>query len=179
MTKECPWSATPASYLAGQAEIDDLDRLAITMETKWGADRLRLLVDKAIRVKFDVQRQKTNEAIWRGELGDVIRECKRMANAWRALDQAAEANAKPLDLAVWEVSLQDGTVAAIVRDSSQAGLLAAQATAEGRALAVYTLEEVGRLLSRFAALTQVKAAFPGAQVTRIRQSVGDPLNSME
>lgn len=102
-----------------------------------------------------------------------------MANAWRALDQAADSNASPLNPAVWEVSLQDGTVAAIVRDSSQACLLAAQATADGRALAVYTLEEVGRLLSKFPALTQVKAAFPGATVTRIRQSVGDPLNSME
>ena len=35
------WQATVGTYLAGQAEVDEMDLVAIEMEKKWGVDRLR------------------------------------------------------------------------------------------------------------------------------------------
>jgi hypothetical protein len=84
------WHATIGTYISGQAEIDDVDLLAIEMETKWGVDRLRLLVPVELRSKFDRQRYLLNRATWHGDLQDVIREGKRMCAAWRALDKAVK-----------------------------------------------------------------------------------------
>lgn len=174
------WNDNPGTYLAGQEAVDTLDLVAIDMERKWGAGRLRLLIPEDLRTRFDRQRLLTNEAILNGKLEDVRRETRRMITAWKAADQAAESDpaVKRLPEAVWEISLEDGSVAQIVRDSSVAGLQAAQEAISGRKVAVYTLEEVGRLLSRFPSLYQTKAAFPGATVTKIRTSVTDPLDGV-
>lgn len=172
------WLAEQGTYLAGQEAIDTLDLVAIGAERKWGADRLRLLVSEDLRSKFDRQRVLTSNAIWRGELADVQRETRRMIAAWRALDAAADRDdASRLPATVWEVPLEDGSVAQIVRESDQAGLQAAQEARAGRQVAVFTLEEVGRLLSKFPSLYEAKRIFPGAVVTKIRQSVADPLNN--
>lgn len=171
------WSATQGGYLAGQEAIDSLDLIAISMERKFGADRLRLLIPEELRTKFDKQRKLTNDAITSGELADVQRECARMQNAWRAADAVASQNpASALPATVWEVPLEDGSVAQIVRESELAGLQAAWNVQAGRKCAVYTLEEVGRLLSKFTTLYEAKHVFPGAVVTAVRQSVTDPLN---
>ncbi len=100
-----------------------------------------------------------------------------MQTAWMALDKVASQNpANFLPPTVWEVPLEDGSVAQIVRESEQAGLAAALAVQQGRQCAVYTLEEVGRLLSKFPSLYETKRAFPGSTVTAVRQSVTDPWN---
>jgi len=113
------WARTHNTYLAGRAYIDGADETACEMETKWGADRLRLLVSPELREKFDRQRYLFNQAIWHGELEAVRREAGRMVNAWIALDHAAEsAGASKLSREVWEIALADGSVAAIVPDDS-------------------------------------------------------------
>ncbi len=169
------WLAEQGTYLAGQEAVDTLDLVAIEMERKYGADRLRCLVPEELRTKFDRQRKLTNDAITHGELADVLRETKRMQTAWKALDAVASENpANALPATVWEVSLEDGSVAQIVRESSQAGLQAALNAQQGRQCAVYTLEEVGRLLSKFPSLYETKRVFPGATVTKVRQSIADP-----
>ncbi len=89
--------------------------MALAMETKWGAGRLRLLVTPELREKFDRQRYLLNAAIRYGDLEAVRREAKRMVTAWLALEKAATAAGKPaISPLVWEVALADGTVAAIV-----------------------------------------------------------------
>jgi hypothetical protein len=60
----------------------------------------------------------------------------------------------------------------IVPDSHQAHA----AVAEGRKVAVYTLEEIGRLLSDYRATVDAKLTFPGATVTAVRTPHGDPLD---
>jgi hypothetical protein len=178
--QQMTWMAEPGTYLTGQEAIDTLDLLALTMERKWGADRLRLLVPEELRTKFDRQRLLTNQAIWSGELEDVTRETRRMATAWRALDAAADKDAaNHLPPVVWEVPLEDGSVAQIVRDASQASQQAALMAQSGRKVSVYSLAEVGRLLSKFPTLCQTLATFPGSTITAVRQSVADPLNNME
>jgi len=167
-----PWMVTPGAYIAGRAALDEADALEVEFELKWGRDRLRLLVDTALREKFDRQRYLTSQARWAGQLDDVQREAKRMAAAWRALDKAAtDSGAKVLDPAMWEVTLEDGTVATIVREPQ----LANKVLADGRSVNVYTLQEIANMISAFPELVKAKEAFSGAKVTRTKSYVTDPL----
>ena len=81
------WAATYGTHLAGQAAIDGADHAGITMENKWGAGRLRLLVSTELREKFDKQRFLFNAAVWHGDLAEVQEQSRRMTNAWMALDE--------------------------------------------------------------------------------------------
>ena len=170
-----PWSKTPGMEIAGRAYIDEADLTAVEMERKWGAGRLRLLVGPELREKYDRQRYLFNQAIWHGDLESVRRESQRMVKAWLALDKHAEAAGMgKLDPKVWEVALEDGTVAAIVPDYAHA----AAVQADGRKVAVYTLDEVARLLTAFPALARAKQTWPGATVTRVNQTTGDALDGI-
>jgi hypothetical protein len=176
MTGEHSWARSHGTYISGRAYLDGADETAVEMEAKWGVDRLRLLVSSELREKFDRQRYLLNQAIWHGELEDVRRESGRMVVAWQALNRAAEAAGKqPLAPAVWEVALADGSVAAIVPDNARAALV----NAEGRQVAVYTLDEIARLLSNYSDIAKAKLVFPGATITEIRpRFVEDPLNAI-
>ena len=172
------WANSHGTYIAGQAAVDGADSVAAEMEARWGVDRLRLLVALELREKFDRQRYLYNQAIWHGELIDVQTHAARMTKAWQALDTAATANGKqPLDAMVWEVTVGDGenaTVAAIVQDGHQAH----KVIAEGRAVVVYTLEEIGRLLHAFPAIAKAKQVWPGSTVTATRKTINDPLDGI-
>lgn len=170
------WHRSRSTYLAGRSELDGVDALAAEMEAKWGVGRLRLLVAADWREKFDRQRYLLNQAIWHGDLEDVRQQSRRMTAAWRKLDElATAAGATRLDPeAVWEVALPSGTVAAIVPTMAYAG----RVRAEGRAVAVYTLDEIARLLVASPTVVAAKQIFPGAEVVPIRRSVGDPLDAM-
>ena len=172
--KPIPWMATPGMYIAGRAALDEADALEVELELKWGRDRLRLLVDTELREKFDRQRYLTSQARWTGNLEDVKREAGRMAKAWKSLDKKAQENgAQVLDPAIWEVCLEDGTVATIVREPQ----LANRILAEGRKINVYTLEEIANIISAFPEIAMAKQEFPGAKVTRTKTSVQDPLDT--
>lgn len=173
--RERSWAKSPGTYIAGQAHIDGADAVAMAMETRWGAGRLRLLVSAELREKYDRQRYLFNQAIWHGDLEAVRRESSRMIAAWQALDKAAtNSHAPELASDVWEVALEDGTVVAIVRSAEDAKAV----VREGRKVVVYTLEEIGRMLTNYRAVTEVKETFPGATVTQIRRSVEDPLDAI-
>ena len=170
-----PWQETVGMFISGQAEVDELDLVAIEMERKWGAGRLRLLVDTVLREKFDRQRYLVNQALWHGQLQDVIMQARRMITAWQVLDRAAAAAGRPeLDTEVWEVALPDGAVAAIVRDPHQAGKVAA----ENRDVRVYTLNEIGHQIHNVPELSKAKIVFPGATVEKVRTRVSDPLQAV-
>lgn len=168
------WHETAGTFIAGQEEIDEVDLVAAEMERKWGCDRLRLLVPKELRGKFDRQRYKLNHEIWHGSLEGVRQEARRMIAAWRALDRVAEeAGALQAAPEVWEVALSDGRTVAIIRDWKDAALFEAQRN--GRAAEVYTLAEIGRLIEAFPEVAKAKQAFPGASVTAVRGVERDPL----
>jgi hypothetical protein len=175
MATEHSWARSPGTYIAGRAYLDGADETASEMEAKWGCDRLRLLVDPVLREKFDRQRYLLNQAIWHGELEAVRRESGRMVAAWQALDRAATtAGKQPLSPTVWEIALDDGTVAAIVQNDADAHAV----VGEGRAVSVFTLEEIGRLLSNYPDIAKAKLVFPGATITAVRRSVEDPLKAV-
>ncbi len=179
------WARSNGTHISGRAYIDGADETACEMEAKWGADRLRLLVSPELREKFDRQRYLFNQAIWHGDLEQVRREAGRMTTAWLALDKAAAAAGKqPLHPQVWETPgtepgmADDPTnaayVIAIVPDNASAH----HVIAEGRKVTVYTLEEIGRILSAYPDLAKVKNTFPGATITAVRRSVDDPLDAI-
>lgn len=166
------WDRSHGEYIVGRSFLDGVDALAVAMEAKWGNGRLRLLVGQELREKFDRQRYLLNMAIMGGTLEMIRREAPRMVNAWKALDHAAEqAGANQLPLGVLEVTLEDGSVVAIAQDYDSR-------LAKGRAVAVYTLDEIGHILSRYQALNVVKLTWPGATVVRVNKSIPDPLDSI-
>jgi hypothetical protein len=175
LTDPNSWSRTHGSYLAGRAYIDEADLTAAQMESRWGAGRLRLLVPLEMRERFDRQRYLFKAAIRHGDLDAVRREARRMVTAWLVLDKAATAAGKvSISPLVWEVALADGTVAAIVPSDDHARAV----IAEGRAVAVFTLDEIARFLSAYPDIAKAKLIFPGAEVTKISKSISDPLDAM-
>jgi hypothetical protein len=170
-----PWRGTNGMAIAGQAHIDEADKLAAAMEEKWGADRLRLLVGVDLREKFDRQRYLLNQAIWYGDLEQVKREAGRMCSAWRVLDKAAtEAGQSMLDPNVWEITLAGGEVAAIVPSLEHARVI----LQDGRKIRVFTLEEIARLIDGYPGLIEAKVMFPGCTVTNVRRNITDPLEGI-
>lgn len=168
--KSPPSAYSPWSVNRVTAIVDGVDAVAASMEAKWGVGRLRLLVDDDLRERFDRQRRKFNKAIWSGELADIERQADGMRKGWQALDRAAEqAGARPLAPEVWEVRLDDGKVAALVRTAAEAHKVAR----EGRYLAVYTLDEIARLIQAYPEVARAKEVFPGALVEDVRARAED------
>ena len=171
------WHETPGTFIAGQEEIDEVDLVASEMERKWGCDRLRLMVPKELREKFDRQRYKLNQAIWHGDLEAVKQEAQRMVKAWRALDKAAtEDGRNQASPEVWETTLSNGTVAVIAWDWKDAALFEAQRN--GRKAEVYTLAEIGRMIEAFPGVMRAKTLFPGTEVTAVRGPDRDPMRAI-
>lgn len=169
------WQTSVGTFIAGSEFVDEMDLVAVEMERWWGVDRLRLLVPIELREKFDRQRYLTNQAIWHGDLEGVKRETGRMVKAYQALDAAAQtAGKKPISADVWEIPLPDGTVAALVKTNVEAH----KVVSEGRQLAVYTIDEIGRLIAGFPQIVKAKEVFEGAQITAVRTNINDPLQSV-
>jgi hypothetical protein len=87
-----------------------------------------------------------------------------MRRAWAALDAAAtNAGHAPLSPEVWECVLpESGEVVAIVHSEAEAHHVC-------RDCRVFTLAEIGRLIEALGdAVLEAKRAFPGAEVTGIR-----------
>jgi hypothetical protein len=158
------WAGSHGTYIAGRAYMDEADHTAIQMEAKWGCDRLRLLVGPELREKFDRQRYLFNQAIWHGELEDVRRESMRMVKAWLALDAGGCGDTRPRHADVWEVPL-GGRVSGGNRPQSPRRELRKPV---GRNVTVYTLEEIGRLLSAWPELAKAKETFPGQTIDHHR-----------
>jgi hypothetical protein len=150
--------------LVTQAILDGLDEAARQMERKWGIGRLRLLVDDALRAKFDAQKAKLDAAIATDQEIYVRAQAAGMRRAWQVLDQAAtDAGAQPLAPEVWECVLpSSGEVISIVRTEAEAHHVA-------RAGEVWTLAEVGVLIERMGdEVRKVRRTFPGSAVVDVR-----------
>ncbi len=177
MTTSKPrWEASQTTYLAGRSHLDGADYLAIEMERKWGAGRLRLLVTPEMRRRFDSQRLKLNQAVMAGDVGDLEREAGRMVKAWMALDAAAEAaGAIPLSPGTWDAPMADGRVLALVRTNEEA----LHVSRDGRHVEVWTLAEVVRVIEAFPEIAQAKQVWPGARVEAVRTEIRDPIEGWE
>lgn len=152
------------------AALHRLEALARDMERKWGSCRLPSLVPDDLAKRFYAQHRKVSMALRDGRNQDALHEIGRMVTAWRFLDQEAERlGAKPIDPAVWEVALSDGTVVAIVRDEDSACAVDPQK----RAMKVYLLSEVARLIEAMPTVMAIKEQWPGAKVMPTRTITAD------
>lgn len=154
-----------------QAKLEGVDQIAREMETKWGFGRLPTLVDDDMRAKFHRQARKWDEAMseaWnakvlsRAVLDAAIARSEAMKRAWQALDRAAEeGGGRPVAPWVWEATLKDGTVIALVQSDAETG----RVIADGRHLQVYTLQEIANLIDAMPSLIgQAKQEFPGVKI---------------
>ncbi len=127
-----------------KAVIDGVDHVAVEMENEWGVGRLRLLVGDDMRERFDRQAQLFNEAIITNDAKAVRRHGEGMRKAWQALDQyASECRFCPIEPFAWEVNGPDGIIA-VVRTNPEAYAI----VREGRAVEVWTLDEVAQVIAR-------------------------------
>jgi hypothetical protein len=159
--------------MAIQGLVQSVDVLTDSLERKWGVGRLRLLVDDALRERFDRQWRKWQAAYAAQDLDAVRAHSEAMRRAWNALDQAATAAVHtPMAPEVWETRMPDGTVLAIVRGPGEQHALARQpADAAGRAREVWSLDEIGRVICAWEGrnwVEAVRAEFPGAKVEALR-----------
>lgn len=180
-------SPTDAAWL--QALFEGVDAARAEAEREWGADRLAVLVPDDLRTRLRTAQARWRtayEASWDAPVltadlkAEVQKRADVMRRAWPALVAAAvEAGHRPLVPDVWEVVLADGTVAAFVRTADEAR----HVVASGRALAVFTMDEVANLIDAMgSALKDAKVYFPGATVIQSRQVArpdwvrhGDPI----
>jgi len=171
-----PWQGTYAMYITGQSWVDEVTLCVERMEKKWGAGRLRLMVGPELRDKFDRQRYLTNQAIYHGGLEDLRMHCKRMLTGWATLDRAAdEMGLERFPVDAWDVVGASGTVHVIVRTFDDA-----IDYRKGRQnVCLYTLDEIAVLLDAQGLLGAAKAAFPDAEIRKVRRSVGDALNDID
>lgn len=162
-----PWAPTPGMYIAGKEALDAADFLGVEMDRYWGVGRLRLLVDSALREKFDRQRYLLAQARWEGTLEDVKRESQRMVTAYKALNAYAQAlGDAPVDDSVWEVGIPTGILAGTVLAVVKNDEAMAKVVADGRNVIVMTLDEVARYIGQDRDLLEIKKTFPGAQIKR-------------
>ena len=155
------YTETKQAYIQGRSELDSCDYVAHQMERKWGMGRLRLLVSAELRERFDRQMLKLDDAINDANLDEIKLNAPRLEKAWNALDRiATESGCTTPNPDVWEIALEDGSVVAIVREEWEAQ----HVIAEGRQMLVYTLAEIGRLLSACPGVAEIKKLFPGAAV---------------
>lgn len=143
---------------------EGLDHLAKQMETKWGVDRLPLLVSDQLRAAFYQQKDLLNEALTSGDLALIDIQVGGMKRAWEALDQAATQSGQPiLSADIWEVKLPvSGRVVAFVKTSAEAQAIARPD------LETWTVSEIAQLIDGMDEnVRAVKQLFPGAEVTAI------------
>jgi hypothetical protein len=153
-------------YLSIRSDIAGHDEAAVAMERKWGRGRLPSLVSLELRGKFAKQRDRLSQAIWSGNVTETRLHAEAMVRGWHALDAAAtEAGHATLSPDVWETVTPDGEICAIVKTTAEAAAL----TRDGRGMQVWTLDEIGRLLGRYADTAGLtKSIFPGAVVEGVR-----------
>ena len=156
-----------------QIAVEALDEIASQCERRWGVDRLPKLVPVDLAEKFYRQVEKLNDAIsdecTGGSMANVEYEAGRMANAWRALSAAAEAAGQPpASGRCMGARMADGRSLVICEDMEAVGGWRMQNAGQGAA--VWTLEEIVRVLEGLDLVNRTKHLFEGAVVTDARAS---------
>lgn len=148
--------------------IKPLDKIASDAEMKWGCDRLPELVSPELAARFGSAKAKLDAAIMANDPQDVAHRADVLARGWAAMDaEATKRGHKPLQPEAWSHTTRDGFKCAIARSNADA-FKAIKTMPEFEGVAVYSLEEVGRILEASTLLNVVKKNFPDAVVEDIR-----------
>lgn len=158
-------NATPVEVQADYA-LGPLDQLARQMDRKWGIDRLPELVSVETATKYGSILAKLNAAIDNADPAEAARVAQGVMRGLHAMDAEAEKSGAPkANPEVWEIEHQ-GHKIGIIRDQNYWPELKAQRPD----LAIYTLNEVAVALAQLHTdrVAEIKARFPGAEVTAIK-----------
>ena len=159
---------TPGLIACGSV-LMPLDEVARQMEAKWGIDRLPGLVSTETAARFGSALEKLERAIDANDPGEVQARADILIRGWKALDrEATERGAETLPRESWAFRIGDQP-AAIVQNEASAAVV--QEMHPGAA--VYTLEEIGRLvelaINELAPrVAEAKGIWPGAEVADVR-----------
>lgn len=155
-----------ANEIAADFAAAPFDHAMREAEKTWGIDRLPELVSPDLAAKFGKAMAVLNDALDRGDPEAAAAAAANGVKGIQALDAAARAAGhQPLKADFMEFDL-DGFHFVVVRDAAEWPA----AAAERPTAAIFTLREVGNALKHYgASVAAVKAAFPGAEVTAIRQ----------
>ncbi len=156
-----------------QIAIEALDDVASHMEAKWGVDRLPKLVPVDLAEKFHRQVAKLNDAIsdecTGGSIANVEYEAKRMFNAWMALDEAALAAGQAPATGQWMAARMSDGRSLVICDGLEGAHVWRQQNPDQPA-ALWTLEEIVKVLEGFDLVNRTKHLFEGAVVEDARAS---------
>jgi hypothetical protein len=143
--------------------IAPIDQAFRASEAKWGVDRLPALVSSATLANYRKGWTAYRTAIDDNDHAAVTAIQPKMIHALAVMDREATANGHaPLAVDAWETPLADGHVLAIVRTNPEAHALATSAA--GRAMTVYSLAEIARIIDHYHMATAIKREFTGATI---------------
>lgn len=174
MTAPRPLPEDGGQWLWHPAPVSPADEAAVTMERKWGVDRLPRLVSPETRQRFEQAHALRNGEY---EFATVERRAAldaMMARAWAALDaEALGRGCEVLPPAIYEIPLEGcpGAVAALCLDDEHAQAVRLRAKAEGRTVSTWTIAEVVRVIQANELVNVIKDAWPGAKAERPRRAV--------
>lgn len=132
-------------------------------EAKWGVGRLERLVSETTLMSYRKGWTAYRKAIEDGDILALQAIGPKMVAALAYMDrEATTAGHQPLAVDVWEATLTDGTVLAIVKTMPEAHALVA--SKNGRQRLIYSLAEVARIIEHYEIANAVKLSFPGATI---------------
>lgn len=154
--------------------IATVDQHAREVNRSWGFNRLPHLVPIALAEAFKRQKGKWEMACFEccgslvpDDLNRVRKHGEAMLRAFEAMELAAiktgHSNAPPT---WWEFELENGTPVLLVRDRAEIS----QVDAGGRAVQIWSLEEVAHIIAKFPQIAASKEMFPGAEVVQLKTS---------
>lgn len=154
-----------------QIALEALDEVANQAERRWGVDRLPRLVSIDLAERFYRQLDKLNAAITDeatgGSVANVEVEAGRMVNAWRALDAAAEAaGAEEASGMYLGAKMADGRSLVVCSDLEAVGVW--RVLNPDSPAAVWTVDEVVKVLEGFDLVNRTKHLFEGAMIADVR-----------
>lgn len=177
--------------VAALAPADEAFRAS---EAKFGVARLERLVSPATLLSYRKGWTLYRAAIDEGDAAAVERLAPKMQTALRAMMSEAESlGHKPLSVETWEQALPDGRVLVVVKTLPEAHAVAraiggkdigtpglesvVEHQRAGRALVVYSMEELARVIGMQEMLNDIKLAFPGAEIRGPVNIPGDKVES--
>ena len=166
-----PVDELQADAAAIDAVLARLDTEARRCEGRWGVERLPLLVPVDMAAKFASAQAKLNAAVEAADVAAVVERAEIMLRGWQALDAWASDAVNPdveRDEGVWGYR-HSGKPYTIVLDRSKAHREASRSADPALVVTVAELLTSWEARMDGTPVDAVKAAFPGASVTAIRQ----------
>lgn len=151
--------------------IETVDEHARALNRRWGYNRLPHLVPIEWAERFKAQRDKWQAACFEcagsllpADIDRVRKHGEAMLRAYDALERVAgESGHAPSQPWQKEFELRDGTPVVLVQDRADIG----QVETSGRAVQIWSLQEVADIVAKFPEIVRAKEAFPGAEVIQM------------